>query len=246
MAKQDEQAPKTSGVIEKRHAIGAIYFLAVVALLVINLSGCAGRQQEFIPPSPDDEAYAPPDLDYQVTRVSKGSLYTGKTAMTLFQDRRAYRIGDILTVVLDEKTESDKSASTQFGKESNVAVAAPTLGSTTYAEGAASLEASRDFDGAAASTQGNRLTGSITVTVYDVLPNGVLRVRGEKWLKLNQGDEYIRLTGNVRVDDIQADNTLSSQRIADARITYAGRGAFADSNTAGWLTQFFTSPWMPF
>ncbi len=85
MAKQDEQAPKTSGVIGKRHAIGAIYFLAVVALLVINLSGCAGRQQEFIPPSPDDEAYAPPDLDYQVTRVSKGSLYTGKTAMTLFR-----------------------------------------------------------------------------------------------------------------------------------------------------------------
>ncbi len=246
MAKPEPQTSKKTGAIEKRHAIGAIYFMAVVALLVINLSGCAGRQEEFIPPSPDDEAYAPPELDYQVTRVSKGSLYTGKTAMTLFQDRRAYRVGDILTVVLDEKTESDKSASTQFGKDSSVAVAAPTLGATTYPEGAASLEASRDFDGAAASTQGNRLTGSITVTVYDVLPNGVLRVRGEKWLKLNQGDEYIRLTGNVRVDDIQADNTLSSQRIADARITYAGRGTFADSNTAGWLTQFFNSPWMPF
>lgn len=245
MAKPEPQTSKKTSAIEKRHAIGAIYFMAVVALLVINLSGCAGRQEEFIPPSPDDEAYAPPELDYQVTRVSKGSLYTGKTAMTLFQDRRAYRVGDILTVVLDEKTESDKSASTQFGKDSSVAVAAPTLGATTY-RGAASLEASRDFDGAAASTQGNRLTGSITVTVYDVLPNGVLRVRGEKWLKLNQGDEYIRLTGNVRVDDIQADNTLSSQRIADARITYAGRGTFADSNTAGWLTQFFNSPWMPF
>ncbi|MGF1747951.1 MULTISPECIES: flagellar basal body L-ring protein FlgH [Vibrio] len=220
--------------------------MAILALMVLGLSGCAGRSDDFIPPSPNDEAYAPPKLDYNVTRVSKGSLYTGTTAMTLFQDRRAYRVGDILTVVLDEKTESDKSASTQFGKDSNVTVTAPTLGTTVYDEGTVALDASRDFDGAAATSQGNRLTGSITVTVYDVLPNGVLRVRGEKWLKLNQGDEYIRLTGNVRVDDIQANNTLSSQRIADARITYAGRGTFADSNTAGWLTQFFTSPWMPF
>ncbi|CAH6841506.1 Flagellar L-ring protein 2 [Vibrio chagasii] len=230
----------------KPHAIGAIYYLAVVTLLVVMVAGCAGRQDDFIPPSPNDEAYAPPELDYQVTRVSKGSLYTGTTSMTLFQDRRAYRVGDILTVLLDEKTESDKSASTQYGKDSSANITAPTLGNKTFEDVSASVDATRDFDGAAASKQGNSLSGSITVTVYNVLPNGVLRVRGEKWLKLNQGDEYIRLTGNVRVDDIQADNTLSSQRIADARITYAGRGSFADTNTAGWLTQFFNSPWMPF
>ena len=230
----------------KPHAIGAIYCLTVVTLLVVMGTGCAGRQDDFIPPSPNDEAYAPPELDYQVTRISKGSLYTGTTSMTLFQDRRAYRVGDILTVLLDEKTESDKSASTQYGKDSSANITAPTLGNKTFEDVGASVDAMRDFDGAAASKQGNSLSGSITVTVYNVLPNGVLRVRGEKWLKLNQGDEYIRLTGNVRVDDIQADNTLSSQRIADARITYAGRGSVADTNTAGWLTQFFNSPWMPF
>ncbi len=246
MKTEMEKQKANKAGLAKSHAIGVLYYIAVVALLVVNMIGCAGRQDEFIPPSPNDEAYAPPELDYQVTRVSKGSLYTGTTAMTLFQDRRAYRVGDILTVMLDEKTESDKSASTQYGKDSSATIAAPTLGTTTYAEGSAALDATRDFDGAAASTQGNSLSGSITVTVYDVLPNGVLRVRGEKWLKLNQGDEYIRLTGNVRVDDIQANNTLSSQRIADARITYAGRGTFADTNTAGWLTQFFNSPWMPF
>ncbi|MBC7001602.1 flagellar basal body L-ring protein FlgH [Photobacterium sp. BZF1] len=218
----------------------------LIITLLVFLAGCAGRKDEFIPPSPDDADFAPPELNYRVNRVSKGSLYTGTTAMTLFQDRRAYRIGDILTVVLDEKTESDKSASTQLGKDTGVVISAPTLGNKTYDDFSASLEGNRDFDGSAASSQGNSLSGSITVTVYDVLPNGVLRVRGEKWLKLNQGDEYIRLTGNVRVDDIQADNTLSSQRIADARITYAGRGTFADTNTPGWLTQFFNSPWIPF
>ncbi|MGR5167211.1 flagellar basal body L-ring protein FlgH [Vibrio astriarenae] len=228
--------------VEKTTITKAVFYCCVFSLLL----GCAGRKDEFIPPSPDDAAYAPPELNYEVTRVSKGSLYTGATAMTLFQDRRAYRVGDVLTVVLDERTESDKSASTQFGKDSSVDFTAPTFGTKVYDDFNVNIDASRDFDGSAASSQGNSLSGSITVTVYDVLPNGVLRVRGEKWIKLNQGDEYIRLTGNVRVDDIQANNTLSSQRIADARITYSGRGTFADSNTAGWLTQFFNSPWMPF
>ena len=78
------------------------------------------------------------------------------------------------------------------------------------------------------------------------MPNGVLKVRGEKWLELNQGEEYIRLRGLVRPDDINKNNQVSSQKIADARITYAGKGAIADSNAAGWLVQFFNSPWMPF
>lgn len=215
-------------------------------MMVLLLVGCAGRGSDFVPPKPDDEAYAPPELDYDVDKVSRGSLYTGNSSMTLFQDRRAYRVGDILTVLLDEKTESDKSASTNYGKNSSFNVGAPTFGGTTYDKISASGNADRDFDGSAKSKQGNSLSGYITVTVYQVLPNGVLRVRGEKWLKLNQGDEFIRLSGNVRVDDIEADNTLSSQRIADARITYAGRGAFADTNTAGWLTQLFNSPWIGF
>ncbi len=218
----------------------------VLALVSMTLVGCAGRTSDFVPPSPDDADFAPPEINYDVARVSKGSLYTGNAAMTLFQDRRAYRVGDILTVLLNEKTESDKSATTKYGKNSNASLNVPTLGTHVFDNLSASASGNRDFAGSAASKQGNSLSGSITVTVYQVLPNGVLRVRGEKWLKLNQGDEFIRLTGNVRASDISADNTLSSQRIADARITYAGRGSFADTNTAGWLTQFFNSPWMPF
>ncbi len=218
----------------------------MVITSIALLAGCAGRTDDFIPPKPDDEAYAPPELNYEVERVSKGSLYAGNASMTLFQDRRAYRVGDILTVLLDERTESDKSATTKYGKSSGASLSVPTIGNRTYERFGASVDGDRDFSGSAASKQGNSLSGSITVTVYQVMPNGVLRVRGEKWLKLNQGDEFIRLTGNVRASDIGSDNTLSSQRIADARITYSGRGTFADTNSAGWLTQFFNSPWMPF
>lgn len=149
-------------------------------------------------------------------------------------------------MVLDEKTESDKNATTKYGKDSSLSVSAPTFGAQTIDNFSASADSARDFNGSATSKQGNSLSGSITVTVFDVLPNGVLRVRGEKWLRLNTGEEYLRLIGNVRVEDIDSNNMLSSQRIADARITYAGRGAFADTNQAGWLTQFFNSPWFPF
>ncbi|KJY74604.1 flagellar basal body L-ring protein [Vibrio coralliilyticus] len=219
--------------------------LRVWPLVVILLTGCAGRQ-EFTPPEPDEEKYAPPTLDYSLPAAQNGSLYRHQYSMTLFQDRRAYRVGDMLTVVLSEETESSKKADTKYGKNSSVGFAAPSLGGKTIDELAASVDAQRAFDGSASSSQGNKLEGAITVTVHEVLPNGVLRISGEKWIRLNQGDEFIRLTGIVRVDDISRNNQVSSARIGDARITYSGRGTLADSNAAGWLSQFFNSPWMPF
>ncbi|WP_043991738.1 flagellar basal body L-ring protein FlgH [Vibrio sp. AND4] len=215
------------------------------AVAVVLLVGCAGRD-EFIPPEPNTEEYAPPVLDYTLPETRFGSLYRHQYTMTLFQDRRAYRVGDVLTVQLFEETSSSKKAGTQFGKSSTVDFAVPTIGTKTINELGVSVDGSRSFDGSSSSSQGNKLQGAITVTVHEVLPNGVLRISGEKWLRLNQGDEFIRLTGIVRVDDISRSNQVSSQRIADARITYAGRGALADSNAAGWLTQFFNSPWVPF
>ena len=139
-----------------------------------------------------------------------------------------------------------KKADTKYGKNSSVGFATPSLGGKTIDELAASVDAQRGFDGSASSSQGNKLEGAITVTVHEVLPNGVLRISGEKWIRLNQGDEFIRLTGIVRVDDVSRNNQVSSARIGDARITYSGRGTLADSNAAGWLSQFFNSPWMPF
>ncbi|GAA5645311.1 MULTISPECIES: flagellar basal body L-ring protein FlgH [Vibrio] len=212
---------------------------------VILLAGCAGRQ-EFLPPEPDTQEYAPPTLDYSLPEAQHGSLYRHQYTMTLFQDRRAYRVGDILTVVLSEETQSSKKAGTKYGKSSNVNFTAPVFGAKTIDDLGVSVDADRGFDGSASSSQGNKLKGAITVTVHEVLPNGVLRIRGEKWIRLNQGDEFIRLNGIVRVDDISRNNQVSSQRIGDARITYSGRGALADSNASGWLTQFFNSPWVPF
>ncbi|MCJ2378555.1 flagellar basal body L-ring protein FlgH [Vibrio sp. ZSDZ34] len=216
---------------------------AMSVLLV--LVGCATRP-EFVPPEPDDQDYAPPKLDYALPQAKDGSLYRHQYTMTLFQDRRAYRVGDVLTVLLAEETQSSKKADTRFGKSSNVDFGAATIGGTTIDGTKVGIEGNRSFDGGSASSQGNKLEGAITVTVHEVLPSGVLRISGEKWIRLNQGDEFIRVTGIVRIDDVDRYNQVFSHRIGDARITYSGRGALADSNSAGWLTQFFTSPWMPF
>ncbi|MGL5005875.1 MAG: flagellar basal body L-ring protein FlgH [Plesiomonas sp.] len=215
----------------------------VLVLLTLLLVGCAHPP---IGPYPGEEEFTPPSMQMpKIERDKDGGLFSNDYNMTLFQDRRAFRIGDVLTVVLQEQTSSSKKAGTSFGKESNTSVGAATLFGSDYPKAATSLGADRDFKGNSTSSQQNSLSGSITVLVHEVMHNGILQVRGEKWLRLNQGDEYIRLNGLVRVDDIDGSNRVSSQRLANAQITYSGRGALADSNSAGWLTRFFNSPFFP-
>lgn len=217
--------------------------LVVMGLLI---QGCSSPSSD-LQGQPEEESFAPPQLESQpVTYASQGTLYNRSYVMTLFQDRRAYRVGDMLTITLDEKTSSSKKADTSYGKSSDASANGDSTGSSgTTKQGSGSVSADRNFDGSAQSSQNNSLQGAITVVVASVLPNGNLQVKGEKWLKLNQGDEYIRLSGLVRVEDIDGLNRVSSQRLADARISYTGRGTMANSNNPGWLTKFFYSPWSP-
>ena len=99
------------------------------------------------------------------------------------------------------------------------------------------LTAKRDFKGEGAANQSNSLSGNISVTVVEVLPNGNLNVRGEKRVTLNQGDEYIRLSGIVRPVDIDSANTITSDKVADVTIMYIGEGAMADASKMGWLSR---------
>lgn len=211
--------------------------LAVLALL----AGCQSTG-----PFKDDSApYQPLEPDYVIPQAEAGGLFRSGHTGSLVSDRRAVRVGDILTVMLDESTQSSKSAGTSFGKQTSVGIGVPTLLNRDFEQLNSSASADRDFKGSASSSQQNTLRGSIAVTVHQVLPGGTLMVKGEKGLRLNQGDEIIRLSGLVRVDDINRYNQISSQNVANAQISYAGRGALADSNQPGWLTRFFTSPLFP-
>jgi flagellar L-ring protein FlgH len=108
------------------------------------------------------------------------------------------------------------------------------------------LAGADSFDGEGSSTQGNTLAGSLTVTVMEVQRNGNLVVQGDKTLKLNQGDEFVHVSGVVRIADIQVDNTVTSDRVSDAHISYSGKGVINSANTMGWLARFFNSVFAPY
>lgn len=224
--------------------VGVSWGRVVVLSLLVVLGGC----QRFKAAMSDEDQmdYQPPTLDYSQPATNSGGLFrVGGHNGSLLQDKRALRVGDILTVILDESTQSSKSAGTSFDKKSELKMGVPKILGTDIDDLQSSVSSGRDFTGSAKSSQANALSGAIAVTVHQVLPNGTLLIKGEKALKLNQGDEYIRLSGLVRLDDINSYNQISSQNVANARISYAGRGALNDSNSAGWLTRFFTHPLFP-
>lgn len=216
---------------------------AAALLTLTLLSGCAGAP-------PRDSAEYEPTLprSYEQERAASGSIYHDGSARLLFEDLKAHNVGDLVTIVLTESTNASKSASTNTSKESSVEAETPTVFGTIKGKDIFNQQIgmNRDFAGSGDSSQSNSLNGTVTVTVAEVYPNGNLLIRGQKRVWLNQGEEYVRVSGIVRPSDIRPDNTVLSTRVADARITYSGRGAVADSNAAGWLSRFFQSPIWPF
>jgi len=220
--------------------------VSICLVSILALSACAALTREH--PVPDDPRYAPiPASSMRTGEMVTGSIYQANRNFSFYGDQVALNVGDILTVVLQENTSASKSADTTYDKDDEINLNEATiLGNNIRFKGMGLLtdpSMERAFDGAASSDQSNSLQGSISVTVSEVLPNGVLRIQGEKWLKLNQGDEYIRLTGLVRPQDIGTDNTIASSKVADARIAYGGTGEFDQVNRQGWLSRFFNSEW---
>ena len=218
-------------------------------LSVAILAGCASTNQP--PVQANDPSFAPVVPDYPREKiVEDGSLFRSYMANSLYSDMTARRVGDIITITLSENTNASKSAGTSTSKDTTVDLDTITgLGGQALNIGGQSVQlgvsSSNDFAGDAATNQSNSLSGNISVTVVEVLPNDNLVIRGEKWLTLNHGDEYIRLTGIIRLSDISPENEVLSTNIANARIQYSGTGSFASAQEKGWLTKFFTSSWWP-
>lgn len=193
----------------------------------------------------------PPPILPEVANSTSGSIYKAGGDLRLFQDLKAGRVGDILTVRLIERTNASKQSNTSTSKSTSAELANPIIfGTPTTRNGVplfeGSLSGDQSFDGAGSSSQSNSLVGDITVTVTERLPNGNLRIRGEKWVNLNQGKEFIRLSGIIRPYDIEPDNSIASLRIADAQISYSSRGVLAAANRMGLISRFFHSILHPY
>ena len=217
------------------------------------LTGCAGH------PTLEHPRYARPEMPpAPVTSPADrgGSLYATATEMTLFEDIKASRRGDIVNIILAENNTAKKSSDTSVSKTNEATINNPILGGKEREELGTiwgrpfnlgfGLDSEQSFAGQSGSNQSNQLSGSIAVTVVQELGRGNLLVQGEKWIRLNQGNEFIRIRGVIRKADITNNNTILSTQIADARIAYSGTGATSDANSMGWLSRFFNSALQPF
>jgi flagellar L-ring protein precursor FlgH len=214
------------------------------------LLSCCGASNK---PKPGDPYYAPTVSATQtMPQRTDGSLYQDAYGLSLFGDRKAHFVGDIITITLSESTVSKKSSNVSVKKDDSLVFnsgAGTLLGTDPGTKGinlGTNVAQNRKFGGNSGADQSNSLQGNITVTVAEILPNGNLMVRGEKWITLNSGDEFIRISGIVRPDDVAPDNTIVSTRLANAKISYSGTGALADSQQMGWLAKFFNSGLWPF
>lgn len=229
-----------AGIVRRCLGLGALGVAAAIA-------GCGAFSDLKPPPSPPPTATGPA-FRASATNISgtDGAIYAPGRAVAYFEDPRAHRVGDVITVRLNEAFNASKTAATQTQKDSSASVGAPTVGGHALLNGKTGYDNTRAFKGNGTATQQNALTGSITAVVTEVLPNGNLLLSGERSLQLNQGEEFVRVTGVVRASDIASDNSVQSDRIADARISYSGKGAIDQTNKQGWLDKMFSSTWFPF
>ena len=203
--------------------------LACTAVLLV--AARREREPEYRPTPPPP---APP-------AVANGAIFQPQYGYApLTSGQRAAQVGDVITIVLTERTQGTSSSTAQTNREGSLGLTPPTTGPLSlFSSSDVAMGGNNAFQGRGQTAQANSLTGEITVTVEEVLSNGTMRVRGEKQLRINRGNEAIRLSGIVRPGDLTSDNRVLSTRIADARIDYVGRGEIARSSRMGWLQRFF-------
>ncbi len=180
---------------------------------MVLLSGCAMMKSK---PHVDPFAATWPE-EMPVVAVANGAIYQSGHDMALFENSIARRVGDTVTINLQESTAAQKSSSTKTSKNSKIDLPGPTLGGGAVKINGreilgVGIDNSRDFDGSGDSSLSNKLQGNITVTVAKQLANGNLLVRGQKWIGINQGSEFIRIQGVIRPVDILPDNTIPSYK----------------------------------
>lgn len=159
----------------------------------------------------------------------------------LTSGQRAAMVGDIVTIVLVERTQAAKSNAASLDRSGDIGLTSPSTGPlAVFDRTDVAMGGDQSFGGKGEATQSNRLSGEISVTVAAVYPNGNMLVRGEKLVTLNRGDEFIQISGLIRPADIGPDNRIASTRVADARITYSGKGQLARASQQGWLQRFFS------
>ncbi|MBK5942836.1 MAG: flagellar basal body L-ring protein FlgH [Halorhodospira halophila] len=205
----------------------------------VAAAACTPMPQEAPDPSPitAPRVDIPDDPDERT-----GSVFDEQRSMRLFEDRSARRTGDLITVVIEEETAGDRSINSEMARQQEADIPAPQIGGEDLEifgrPFAFEQEGEASFEGGGSADQETNLTGTINAVVVDTTPNGHLVIRGEKNVRVSQGQETLRISGIVRTDDVGANNEVSSNRVANMQVGYTGEEALSDSAQPGWLTRF--------
>lgn len=209
----------------------------VLAAMVLALAGCAQLPHDSVVGDVPPVQVPPPPPVKPDGSIFQNSHQASYGTRPLFEDSRPRLAGDLLTVVFNEQVSASKSSQSNANRDSESSFSPDVVpdGLDKLSDYALDLKGKHDFTSGGGSRANNTFTGTITVTVTQVLGNGNLRVRGEKQIAINQGTEYIRFAGTVDPRTIGADNSVLSTRVADARIEYVGEGYISEAQHMGWL-----------
>jgi len=215
------------------------YFAAALApMLALAVCACGGSGPEAgfraaVPPPPPGPGFAAQTRNGAILQLANG--YAG-----LHEGNRARAVGDVLTILLVETVQSTKRATATTKRSGSVSITPPAAGPLDFLNPEAlKASASGSFNGAGNAGQSSSLNTALSVTIAEVRANGTALVVGEKQMALSQGREWVQFAGIVRLADVDADNTVLSSRVADARINYSGDGAIQQASRPGWLSRFF-------
>lgn len=217
--------------------------LCLSCLLAVMATGCA-----LIPPEPvvtGPLTAPPPPVAQMPAPVANGAIYqpTAYGNYPLFEDRRPRNVGDIVTVIIQERTNAAKNVATSSNRTGSAnlgldvvpAFFPPGLGPQQGFD----VGGGNAAEGTGSSRADNTFNGTLTTTVIGVLPNGNLQIAGDKQIAINRGSEHIRFSGVVDPRSITGSNTVSSTQVADARIEFRSKGRMDEVQTMGWLQRFF-------
>lgn len=219
--------------------------LSVIGL-VLALQGCATEPVDMVlRPSPEFQPVYPLAADRQ--KIATGGIYSNRQSDAWFGRGRNYQVGDIITVLLNESTQAARTQNTDVSRESKNSLPSglnTKIGALSpFLNGVDINNNSNSSKGTGKADQQASLSGSVAVTVTEILANGNLIVRGEKKLGLSEGTEVIQVSGVIRPEDVGPNSTVLSRRLANAQIAYRGSGDLANATRAGWGTSLMHKFW---
>jgi len=229
----------------------------ILCITFIFLTGCAGLSKKPTQMKETAQIQKPKFSVYEPPEPEEGSLWSEMSEVSLFQDMKARKVGDIVTVRIVEDPEAKLNANTKTSRSSSIDAAQlkflgymkalaeknSRLAQDPGTDNLISASLSTAFDGKGSSDRDGHVKAYITAVVEKVLFNGNLYINGQREIRVNNETQYIALSGVVRPKDITSSNEVSSTYVADARITYSGRGPVADKQKPGWLGRILDHVW---